>query len=141
MPAQLPALGQAAAEVLGDDRRLERAEAYAHVPGVLRADEYDVGKAGLSGQIDPVGRDLYAGEDYLAVALGGYAAHLLGGVLKGQTAQPSARVRNYAVGAEIDAPVLYLEHGPRAAVDRPGGQTLEAAAFERLVVAHCALPG
>ena len=133
MAAEPARRGEAAAEILGYHGRLQRAETYAHV-GRRGGDGLDnVGNAGLAGQVDPVGRDFDAGQNYLAVALGVDARGLRRSGVQRQTAQAAAGVGDDAVGAEIDASVLNLQHGARAPRDGSGGKLLEHAALERLV--------
>lgn len=46
---------------------------------------------------------------------------------------PPPGVRDDAVGAEVDAAVLNLQHGPSAALQAAGGQNLKGAAVEGVV--------
>ena len=51
----------------------------------------------------------------------------------GRGAHPPPGVRDDAVGAEVDAAVLDLQHGPSAALQAAGGQDLKGAAVEGVV--------
>ena len=139
MTAEPARRGEAAAEILSYHGRLQRAEAYAHVGRGGSNGLDNVGKAGLAGQIDPVGRDLNAGQHDLAVALGVDARGLRRGGVQRQAAQAASGVGDDAVGAEIDAAVLNLQHGASAPRDGSGGELLEHAALERLVDAGAVL--
>ena len=140
MIADLPRRRDGAAEFLRHDRGLQRPEAKAH-PGGGRCRRGDgVREAGLSVQIEAVGRDLDAGEDELAIALGIERSSLRRDLLQGQRADAAARIGDDAVGAEIVAAVLDLEHGPGAAEDGAGGKRFEHAAPEGIVHKGLKLP-
>ena len=141
MPAYLPRRGKAAAEVLGYDRRLKGTQAYAHMGRGLGDRLYHVRKPRLSRQVYAVGRDLYPRQHDLPVALSVELRRLRGSVLKRQAAQAAAGVWDDAVGAEVHAPVLYLQHRARPARDGSRRQHLELAALERLVDIAAALAG
>ena len=79
------------------------------------------------------GGNFDAGEDDLAVALLAQAARLRHGLLQRQRAHRPAGVGDDAVGAEVDAAVLHLEHGAGAARLSPGGEHLEVAAAQRFI--------
>ena len=139
VPAYLPRRGKAAAEVLGYHRRLKGTQPYAHMGRGLGDRLYHVRKPRLSRQVYAVGRDLYPRQHDLSVALSVELRRLRGGILKRQAAQASAGVRDDAVGAEVHAPVLYLQHRARPARDGTRRQHLKLAALERLVDIAAAL--
>lgn len=93
MPADLPGRGGAAAEVLRDDRRLDRAEAQTHQRRGGGDRLHGVGQRQLTRQIPAVGRDLDAGQHQLPIALGGQMRRLTRHFLRRQTADAAARIR------------------------------------------------
>ena len=139
VPAQPVRPGQTAAEVLAYDGRLERAEADAHVRRGGGAGGDNVGKAGAARKIDAVGGDLYPRQHELFEPLGVDARRFARGVLNGEAAQPPAGIGDDAVGAEVHAAVLNLQHGARPAGDRARRQALQLAALEGLVYIAAAL--
>ena len=136
MPADLPGRGGAAAEVLRDDRRLDRAEAQTHLRRGGGDRLHGVGQRQLTRQIPAVGRDLDAGQHQLPIALGGQMRRLTRHFLQRQTADAAARIRDDTVGAEIIAAVLDLQHRARAAVGRARRQRLKVKALERIIHAR-----
>ena len=79
------------------------------------------------------GGDLDAGHHDLPVALRRQLAGLLRRRGDGQGPDPASGVGDDAVGAEVDAPVLHLQHGPGAALQAAGGQHLEHPPLKGLV--------
>ena len=140
VPAELAGGRGAAAEILGDHRGLQGTQADAHVPRLGRHRLDHVGKAGSARQVHPIGGHLDAGEHQLPVALLPDARRLGGGVGQRQAPQAAPGVGDDAVGAEVDAAVLDLQHGPGAAVHGPRGQLFQAPAQEGLVDAPGPLP-
>ena len=136
--AEIRARGKAAAEVLVHHARLERAKAHAE----LRygpADGFDqIGKRAAVLEIAAPRCDLDAREHDLAVAL--QRARLLHGLRQRQRAHRPAGVGDDAVGAEIAAAVLHLEHGAGARAEAPGRERLKGAAAHG-VVQQDLLPG
>ena len=146
MAAELAAAAGLAAEVLGDQRGLQGAQAQAHGAGDGGHRVDQIPQIRLPGQIHPVGGHLNAGEHQLPEAQIPQPLRLGHGVLQGQAAQPPPGVGDDAVAAEVDAAVLDLEHGPGPAGQGPGGQLLIAPALEGPVDAgllrslgHCLL--
>ena len=134
--ADLPGHGGAAAEVLRDDCRLQRAEAQAHLRRSSRDRLYGVGQCQLARQIPAVGRDLDAGQHQLPVALGGQMRRLMRHFIQRQAADAAARIRDDAVSAEIIAPILDLQHRARAAIGGASGQRFKVKALERIIHAR-----
>ena len=136
--AEILARGKAAAEVLVHHARLERAEAHAqlrHGP----ADGFDqIGKRAAVLEIAAPRCDLDAREHDLAVAL--ERARLLHGLRQRKRAHRPAGVGDDAVGAEVAAAVLNLEHGAGARAEAPGRKRLKGAAAHG-VVQQDLLPG
>ena len=94
----------------------------------------------MSGQILPPGGDLDAGEHDLVIALLRQLPGLLRRPLQGQGTYPAPGVGDDAVGAEVDAAVLDLQHGPGAALQAAGGQLLKVQAAEGVVQGGDGLP-
>ena len=84
-------------------------------------------------QVLAPGGDLDARHHDLPVALRCQRPGLLHGSGDGQGPHPSPGVGDDAVGAEVDAPVLHLQHGPGAALQAAGGQDLEHPPLKGLV--------
>ena len=140
MIADLPRGGDGAAELLRDDGGLERSEAQTQARRGLGGGDDGVRKVRLPLEVLPVGRDLDPGEDELAVALGIEGRALRRDLPKRKGADAAARVGDDAVGAEIVAAVLNLEHGAGAPGDGARRQRLEHAALERIVHEGLKLP-
>ena len=136
MPADLPGRGGAAAEVLRDDRRLKGTQAQTHLRRGRGNRLHSVGQCQRARQIPAVGRDLDAGQHQLPVALGGQMRRLTRHFIQRQAADAAARIRDDAVGAEIVAAVLNLQHRARAAVGRARRQRLKVKALERIIHAR-----
>ena len=129
-----------AAEVPGDGPGLQGPQAQPHVPrrGGHRLQQID--EACPVPEVLAPGGDLDAGEDDLPVALLPQPAGLLHSGLYGQGTHRPPSVGDDAVGAEVDAAVLHLQHGPGPLPEAPGGQDLELTAAEGLVQLDHRLP-
>ena len=92
-----------------------------------------LGHRGLARQINAPGGDLDAGDDDLLVPLFLQLPCLLHRQLQGRGAHRSPGVRDDAVGAEIYAAVLNLQHGPGPFRKAAGRQHLKAAALQGFV--------
>ena len=121
------------AEVLGDGAGLQRAQTHPQPRhGVAQGlHQVDEGLALL--QIPAPGGNLDAGEHDLPVPLGLQLLGLVHRLGKGEGAHRASGVGDDAVGAEVGAPVLHLEHGPGAAHLAPGGEPLKVPAAQGLV--------
>ena len=133
MAADLTGRCGAAAKILRDDRRLDRAEAQAHLRRGGGHRLNGIGQRECARKIPPVGRDLDAGQYELTVALLGQMRSLPRHFIRRQTADAAARIRDDAVGAEVIAAVLDLEHRARAAIGSAGRQRLKVKAAERVI--------
>ena len=121
--------------------RLQGTQADADVPG-RPADRVDQrAQTGLLRQVPAPGGDLDARDHDLPVALLTEGNRLRHRLVQRQGPHRPPGVGDDAVGAEVAAPVLHLEHGPGPLPQTAGGQPLEAAALQRLVQALAPLPG
>ena len=93
----------------------------------------DIGKVGLALEVNAIGGNLDAGHDKLTVTLFVKLPRLFCRLLYRQTAYPAAGVGDDAVGAEIDAAILYLKERTGVARNRTGGQLLKHSALKGLV--------
>ena len=132
--AQVGQGSRPAAEVRGDGSGLQRAQAHPGVRGQPLTDGLNgLDELRLSLQVLSPGGDLDAGEDDLPVARRLQLPGLPDTFGQGEGAHPPPGVGDDAVGAEVDAPVLHLQHGPGAALQPAGGEGLEGAAGEGVV--------
>ena len=125
--------GGPAAEVLRDRSRLQTAQADADAGGGGADGLHQVDEGLTRFQILAPGGNFDARQDDLPVAVGGEARRLLHRLFQGQGAHRAPGVGDDAVGAEVDAAVLHLQHGPGAVFHAAGGQHLEHPALEGLV--------
>ena len=93
----------------------------------------DIGKIGLSLEVNAVGGDLDAGHDKLSVALFVKLPCLLCRLLYRQAAHPATGVWDDAVGAEIDAAVLNFQKRTGVTRNGAGGQLLKHSALKGLI--------
>ena len=107
--------------------------------GRLGNGAHDVGKVGLFGQINTVGRDLDARQDELTIALSVKLGCLLHCRVHRQATHSAAGVGNDAVGAEVDAAVLNFQKCASVTGDRACGQLLENMPLKGLVESALAL--
>ena len=87
---------------------------------------HQVDEAGAVAEILAPGGDLDAGEHQLPIALRLKLAGLGHGLVQGQGAHRTPGKGDDAVGAEVHASVLHLQHGPGPGGQAPGRQHLEA---------------
>ena len=114
------------------DPRLQGAQAHPHGHG--GAQSLDKGaQRRLLRQIPPPGGDLDTGDDDLAEAPAAKGLRLGHGLLRRHGTHRAPGKGDDAVGAEIAAPVLHLEHGPGAALQAAGGQVLKVPAGHGVV--------
>ena len=133
MSADLTGRGGTAAKVLRDDRRLDRTEAQAHLRCGGGHCLNGVGQRECARKIPPIGRDLDAGQHKLTVTLLGQMRSLPHHFIRRKTADAAARIRDDAIGTEVVAAVLDLEHRARAAIGSAGRQRLKVKAAERVI--------
>ena len=131
--AQVRQGGGTAAEVLRNGPGLQAAQpdTDAGGGGTDGLHQVDEGLAGF--QVFAPGGNLNTCQNDLPVAVGGQARRLLRRLIQGERADRTAGVGDDAVGAEIDAAVLHLQHGPGPLAHAAGRQHLEHPAFKGLV--------
>lgn len=132
---------ESAAQRLVDDAGLQGAEADA---GLRNGGQDGLEQVAQGAAVVPFrapGGDLDAGDDDLPVALLGQGLGLGHGICQGQRAHRAPGEGDDAVGAEVAAAVLDLEHGPGAAQEPTGGQQLKAVAAQGVVHTDLLLPG
>ena len=133
MGAQVGQGGGPAAEVLRDGAGFQGAQPH---PALRRGGAHRLHKVDQALPIFEIvspGGDFDAGEHQLPVAHPGKALCLTGGLLQGKGADRPPGVGNDTVGAEVDAAILHLEHGPGAPFQAAGGQMLILAAAQGVV--------
>ena len=133
MWAEVRKLRRPLAEFLRNGARLERAEADAHFAALARNEFQKVDERGAVLEVRAVGRNFDARDHDLTVALLTQRFHLLCSFVHRQRAHAPARVRNEAVGAEVHAPVLDLEHRACAIHHTARGQHLKIAPLPDVV--------
>ncbi|CUQ32456.1 Uncharacterised protein [Flavonifractor plautii] len=114
MGAQVGQGGGPAAEVLRDGAGFQGAQPH---PALRRGGAHRLHKVDQALPIFEIvspGGDFDAGEHQLPVARPGKALCLTGGLPQGKGADRPPGVGDNTVGAEVDAAVLHLEHGPGA---------------------------
>ena len=128
-----------AAEFLRDRPRLQAAQADARRGDrpAHRLDQVDQGEA--VAPLRTPGGDLDTGEDDLAVTRLGQGDGLLPRRLRRFGAQRAAGVGDDAVGAEVAAAVLHLQHRPCPPLQPAGGEDLKGAAAKGVVHRHARL--
>ena len=124
---------QGLAEVLVHGSRLQGAQPHPHRRGALTDGRKELPKGRLLGKIPPPGGDLNARDHHLPVACLGDLPGLGDGLLQGQRTHGAAGIGDDAVGAEVAASVLHLEHGAGAFGHAPRREHLEGAAAEGVV--------
>ena len=111
MPREIGKSAQTAAKFVGNQARLQRAEAKPHIRCSFAQLLYEVDEILLVRQIAPVAGDFNAGHDNFPHTGRGELLRLLDGFRERQRAHMAARIRNDAVGTVVVAAVLYLEQG------------------------------
>ena len=131
--AQIGILPKPGAEFLCNHPGFQAAQTVAHL-GKLPAQALDeIRHRGLAGQIHAPAGNFNTGNDDLPVALGGNGPGLLQSGSQGRRADGATGIGNNAVGAEIDAAILHLQHGPGALLQSAGGQNLKFPAAQSIV--------
>ena len=140
MGAEVGERRRPAAKFLRNSPRLQGAQPHPQPLRRLTDRLKQVDQARRARQIPAPGGDLNARDYQLPVALRRQAAGLCRRRLQGQGADWAPGIGDDAVGAEVGAPVLHLQHGPGAGGQPPGGQHLKPAAAQGLVQADQRLP-
>ena len=133
MGTEIGQLRRAAAKLLGDGAGLKTSKAHAHLAcrSAHRLHKVDEVLAGF--QILAPRGDLDAGNDDLAVALCLQLTGLPHCFAQRLGADRTAGIGDDAVGAEIDAAVLHLQHSAGAACHTAALQHLELTAAQRII--------
>ena len=130
--------GGPAAEILRHGAGLQTTQPQAHLSRRLRHRLQQVDEAAAVLEILSPRGDLDAGKDHLPVALPPQLLRLAHRLLQRQGPHRPPCIGDDAVGAEVDAAVLHLQHGPCPGRHAPGGQHLEGAAAQGLIHRHTA---
>ena len=136
MGAQVGQSRRPAAEVLGDGPGLQAAQPQPQPGRGRRNGLHQVDEAGAVAEILAPGGDLDAGEHQLPIALGLKLAGLGYRLVQGQGAHRTPGKGDDAVGAEVHASVLHLQHGPGPGGQAPGRQHLEAPPPQGVIHRH-----
>ena len=129
----LPRGGNAAGKIIGNDRRLQRTQAQTHIGCRFRNGLDTVGQSDVLPQILAIGGDFNARDHQLTVAFRFQLGSLLLYLGNGQGAHTTAGIGNDAVGAEVHAAVLDLQHGAGTSADSTCGQFFEVHTAEGVV--------
>ena len=131
--AQVFAACQGAAEILRDNPGLQASQPDSQLRH-LRAQRPDqLRHRRLARQIHTPAGDLNAGDHDLPVAPVPQLPGLLQRQLQRRGANRPSGIGNDAVGAEVHAAVLHLQHGPGALLQPPGGEHLKLPAAQSLI--------
>ena len=134
MGAQVGQGGRTAAELRGDGPGLQAAQPHPDVGRDRPADGlHRVDKGQTIPQFLPPGGDLNPGEDDLLITGLRQGLGLVGALLQRQGAHPAPGVWDDAVGAEVDASVLDLQHGAGAALQTAGRERFKTPAVEGVI--------
>src|SRR5690606_26306551 len=133
VPANLGQVRDRLDQLVGHLVRIDGAEANALDSRRVVDHAQDTGQVHLAFKVHAVGTQVNAGQNDLLIPRLSEESHLLHYVLRTTAAVAASGPRDLAKGAELVAPVLDLEHGPGAALEREHRQFLELPYLENLV--------
>ena len=122
--AQVGQGGRPAAEFLGDGTGLQAAQPHPAFRGGGAEGLHQIDERAAVPEVRAPGGNLDPGEHQLPVTLTGKAFRFTDRVRQRQGTDGPAGVGDDAVGAEIDAAILHLEHGPGPSLQSTGAQAL-----------------
>ena len=129
------------AEILGDGAGLQTAQPHPQGGDGMAESFQQVDEGDIPFQILSPAGDFDAGENDLVVPCLGKRLGLGHSGVNGFAAHRPTGEGDDAVGTEVAAPVLHLEHGPGPPLQPPGGEGLKDPAAEGIIQGHRLLPG